>query len=246
MSDHYTKDQKPKTKDHALRVKCSAGTYIRTLAEDIGGKLEVGAHLAELRRTKAGKFDLAKAVTIEELEEVVAADKLDEVLISMTDALAHLPEIVLNETEVKNTCNGTESVKQSLVHINSAPSIPVSGFSINNPVTGIPCYSNSSSSPCTLCTGSPTMNVTSSTGIILYYSKLVEQNISGTWTTVYNSGNVGTISGVTGLTGLYVTYNGFSWIVGGSYRVTFTVGNQCGHDAKICYFTAVSCSTNFE
>ncbi len=98
--------QRPKTKDHTLRVACSAGTYIRTLAEDIGRKIGVGAHLAELRRTKAGKFDLSKAVTIEELEEIVAAAKLNDILISMNEAVAHLPKITLNSEEIKNTQNG--------------------------------------------------------------------------------------------------------------------------------------------
>ena len=100
------KDQEPKTKDHALRVACSAGTYVRTLAEDIGKKIGAGAHLAELRRTKAGKFDLSKAVTIEELEEIVAVAKLDDTLISMNEAVAHLPKIALNAEEIKNTQNG--------------------------------------------------------------------------------------------------------------------------------------------
>ncbi len=100
------KDQESKTKDHALRVACSAGTYVRTLAEDIGKKIGAGAHLAELRRTKAGKFDLSKAVTIEELEEIVAAAELNDILISMNEAVAHLPKIVLNAEEIKNTQNG--------------------------------------------------------------------------------------------------------------------------------------------
>ena len=100
------KDQRPKIEDHALRVACSAGTYVRTLAEDIGRKIGVGAHLAELRRTKAGKFDLSKVLTIEELEEIVAAAKLDDTLISMNEAVAHLPKVVLNAEEIKNTQNG--------------------------------------------------------------------------------------------------------------------------------------------
>ena len=100
------KDQILKTEDHALRVACSAGTYIRTLAEDIGKKIGVGAHLAELRRTRAGKFDLSKAVTIEELEKISAAAKLSDVLISMNEAVAHLPKIALNAEEIKNTQNG--------------------------------------------------------------------------------------------------------------------------------------------
>ena len=105
-TEEKAKDQKPKTKDHALRVVCSAGTYIRTLAEDIGRKLGTGAHLAELRRTRAGKFDLSRAVTIEELERIVAESRLNENLISMNEAVSHLPQIVLNELEIEDTRNG--------------------------------------------------------------------------------------------------------------------------------------------
>jgi tRNA pseudouridine55 synthase len=94
------------TSDVKIRVVCSAGTYIRTLAEDIGKKLKVGAHLTDLRRTGAGQFDLSKAVTLEELEEIVSKNNLQEVFISMTDALAHLPKVALNNEEIKNTQNG--------------------------------------------------------------------------------------------------------------------------------------------
>ncbi len=94
------------TLDFGLKVSCSAGTYIRTLAEDIGKKLETGAHLAELRRTKAGKFNIEKAVTLEELEEIAAENKLGDVLISMNEAISHLPEIKLSTEEIKKTKNG--------------------------------------------------------------------------------------------------------------------------------------------
>lgn len=100
------KDQRPKTEDRFLRVICSAGTYIRTLAEDIGRRLETGAHLAELRRTRAGKFDLSQAVTLEELEAIAGENKLDRILISMNEALAHLPEIKLSDEEAGKTRNG--------------------------------------------------------------------------------------------------------------------------------------------
>ena len=101
-----TDDSGLRTQDFGLKVFCSAGTYIRTLAEDIGAKLEVGAHLAELRRTKAGKFDLSKAVTIEELENIVSENRLDNHLISMNEAVSHLPEIVLSEDEIRDTLHG--------------------------------------------------------------------------------------------------------------------------------------------
>ncbi len=89
-----------------LRVSCSAGTYIRTLAQDIGRKLGVGAHLAELRRTRAGKFEISKAVTLEVLEQLVASEKLGEILIPMNEAVSHLPEIRLSAEEIEKTKNG--------------------------------------------------------------------------------------------------------------------------------------------
>ncbi|KKR22010.1 MAG: tRNA pseudouridine synthase B [Parcubacteria group bacterium GW2011_GWE2_39_37] len=52
-----------------LRVACSSGTYIRSLAFDIGRKLNCGAHLQELRRTRIGHFGLGGAVSIDELDE---------------------------------------------------------------------------------------------------------------------------------------------------------------------------------
>lgn len=101
------KDRKPKTKDQIrIKVSCSAGTYIRTLAEDIGRKINVPCHLSALRRTRAGKFDLTKAVTIEQLEEIIELQQLDEVFISMNQAIFHLPEVKLSDEEVKKTRNG--------------------------------------------------------------------------------------------------------------------------------------------
>jgi len=97
---------KPETWNLKLKVVCSAGTYIRTLAQDIGRKLGVGAHLAELKRTRAGKFEISKAVTLEELEKIVAAEKLSEILISMNEAVSHLPEIKLSAEEINKTKNG--------------------------------------------------------------------------------------------------------------------------------------------
>ena len=95
-----------------LKVACSAGTYIRTLAEDIGKKLETGAHLAELRRTRAGKFDISQAVTLEELEKIVLENRLDEILISMNEAVSHLPEISLSEEEIDKNAQRFEIKKR--------------------------------------------------------------------------------------------------------------------------------------
>lgn len=86
-----------------LHVVCSAGTYIRTLAEDIGRAVGVGAHLAELRRTRAGKFDLSQSVTLEELEQ--RADP-STALLPFELAVEHLPPMILNATRVEKTKSG--------------------------------------------------------------------------------------------------------------------------------------------
>lgn len=103
------------THDLGLKVACSAGTYIRVLAEDIGKKLSVGAHLAELRRTKAGKFGIEKSVTLEKLEEIVAAEEnaLAEVLISMSEAVSHLPQVKLSSAEAGKIKNGVKLKRNS-------------------------------------------------------------------------------------------------------------------------------------
>ncbi len=92
--------------DVTLKVTCSAGTYIRTLAEDIARRAGSAAHLAELRRTRAGKFGIERSLTLERLEEVVAEGRLDEHLIAMSDAVSHLPAITLNAERVAKTKNG--------------------------------------------------------------------------------------------------------------------------------------------
>jgi tRNA pseudouridine55 synthase len=91
-----------------LKVLCSAGTYIRVLAEDIGKKLNIGAHLAELRRTKAGKFTIEKSVTLGKLEEIVTENKLAEVLISTNEAVSHLAEVKLSNEDVAKIKNGVK------------------------------------------------------------------------------------------------------------------------------------------
>lgn len=83
----------------AFNVHCSKGTYVRTLAEDIGEALGCGAHLANLRRTGAGPFDLADAVTIERLQEVAeeGGEALDRLLLPLETALADRPAVSLSD-----------------------------------------------------------------------------------------------------------------------------------------------------
>ncbi|MOA14157.1 tRNA pseudouridine synthase B [compost metagenome] len=83
-----------------LAVACSKGTYIRTLVEDLGQALGCGAHVAELRRTQAGPFVLAQAISLETLEKAHAEggnEALDQFLLPVDSGLEHWPLIQLTE-----------------------------------------------------------------------------------------------------------------------------------------------------
>jgi tRNA pseudouridine55 synthase len=76
-----------------LRMHCSKGTYARSLCDDIGRALGCGGHLHALTRTRAGRFSMDGILTLEGLEQRVREGRLGEVLISVADALAHLPAV---------------------------------------------------------------------------------------------------------------------------------------------------------
>ncbi|WP_439860902.1 tRNA pseudouridine(55) synthase TruB [Pseudomonas sp. MBLB4136] len=83
-----------------LAVDCSKGTYIRTLVEDLGQLLGCGAHVAELRRTKAGPFELAQTISLEELEQAHAEggnEALDRFLLPVDSGLLHWPLLQFSE-----------------------------------------------------------------------------------------------------------------------------------------------------
>lgn len=78
-----------------LTVHCGPGTYVRSLARDIGRVLGCGAHLAGLRRTASGPFSLADALPLPELEAAIAGGRLDEVLLAPDDGVPGLPAAIL-------------------------------------------------------------------------------------------------------------------------------------------------------
>jgi tRNA pseudouridine55 synthase len=84
-----------------LEVICSKGTYIRSLAEDIGARLGCGAHVSALRRILTGGFSLERAVTLEQLAQMRADDVppevLDKLLLPLDSALLDWPAVTLNK-----------------------------------------------------------------------------------------------------------------------------------------------------
>jgi tRNA pseudouridine55 synthase len=102
------KDNFDGTFDLEARIVCSTGTYVRTLAEDLGKRLGVGAHLAELRRTRVGEFDLSKAVTLEALKSSFGEEALGTVLLSPHAALSRLPFLHLTDDDARRARHGME------------------------------------------------------------------------------------------------------------------------------------------
>lgn len=85
-----------------VRVTCSAGTYMRSLAHDLGQRLGCGGVLTQLRRTHVGGFDVKDAYELEQLAQLATEDRLPEAVISASNLLPHVPgQYVDATTEVQ-------------------------------------------------------------------------------------------------------------------------------------------------
>ena len=80
-----------------LRVHCSKGTYIRSLAEDLGAALGCGGHVSALRRLAAGPYEEAQATTLDELREVGDVREMDALLLPVSSAVGSWPAVRLHE-----------------------------------------------------------------------------------------------------------------------------------------------------
>ncbi len=92
-------------------VSCSKGTYVRTLARDIGRKVGCGAHLVQLRRVQSGSFSIERAIAWEEMKTLsVKSDCLRSRLIPLEDALPGFPEVMADERLVRKVRLGQEAL----------------------------------------------------------------------------------------------------------------------------------------
>ena len=87
-------------------VHCSSGTYVRSLANDLGEKLGCGAYLVGLRRTKSGRFSLRDATPLRKLQEAFTAGNWYQFLIPAAEALGDWPAVELSPDEVEAVRHG--------------------------------------------------------------------------------------------------------------------------------------------
>lgn len=92
--------------DVSLLIRCSKGTYVRTLCADIGEVLGVGGHLLALERTRAGPLTIQHALTIDEIRSRLSLGRLDEDFLSLDAALDGLSAVVLDEATAARVLHG--------------------------------------------------------------------------------------------------------------------------------------------
>ena len=109
-----------------LIVKCSKGTYIRTLGEDIGDKLGCGAHLSSLRRVGTGGFDVSQCVTLEALEAMTEDERLD-CLLPVESLLEEHARVTLGAENAARFLNGVRR-RGSWVSVKDGESVAVFGM----------------------------------------------------------------------------------------------------------------------
>ena len=91
-----------------VAVECSGGTYVRSLAHDIGQKLGCGAHLAGLRRTAVAEFTESRLVSIEDLAKAVETKEIERYLVPLEALLPDCPELVVRGREEVSVRHGRE------------------------------------------------------------------------------------------------------------------------------------------
>jgi len=98
-----------------IRVTCSKGTYIRSLAYDIGEKLGCGAHLFSLCRTRVGPFELKDVYEVEEVKRATNGNGILRILVLWEQVLRNLPAIVVTEEFRSKIKNGPELRRENII-----------------------------------------------------------------------------------------------------------------------------------
>jgi tRNA pseudouridine55 synthase len=91
-----------------VRVECSAGTYVRSIAHDAGRALGCGAHLKSLRRLQSGQFAISQARTLEQLAELAAEERLGEALIPAMQLLPEFPSEIVDQLSASQIRQGRD------------------------------------------------------------------------------------------------------------------------------------------
>ncbi|UCE21732.1 MAG: tRNA pseudouridine(55) synthase TruB [Candidatus Aminicenantes bacterium] len=107
-----------------FRVGCSSGTYIRSLAHDLGLRLGCGAHLSELNRTTVGNFHMDDSLDLDKIKQLNSQGQIEEFLIPLELLLPEFPKIILNERGSTLAKNGNKISSENIQKIFQDESTP--------------------------------------------------------------------------------------------------------------------------
>ena len=103
--------------EFTIRVKCSKGTYIRTICHDIGQKLSCGGAMVSLKRTKVGNFGIEDSYTLSRIEDMAKEGRLCEILLPVEKVFEKLAEIRVKEETMKALLNGNQLRREDFLSL---------------------------------------------------------------------------------------------------------------------------------
>lgn len=98
-----------------IEVECGKGTYIRTLATQIGALLNYPAHMSHLIRLKSGGFTLNQAIKLDDLREIIEQDKLQDVILPLEYGLNGLTKITVHDKNIVTRIQNGQKIEKSLI-----------------------------------------------------------------------------------------------------------------------------------
>jgi tRNA pseudouridine55 synthase len=142
---YYIRDVEFDGREVLFRVGCQAGTYIRKLVYDIGEVLQVGAHMRELRRTRAGSFNETESHSLYDVLELSQSsgeekEKLARSIVKpMESAFDYVPRMYLRDSAVNSICHGADLAIPGIVRLSEKilPRTPIALFTLKEELVAL-------------------------------------------------------------------------------------------------------------
>src|SRR2546425_8537367 len=142
---YYIKDIEIDDRLVLFRVGCQAGTYIRKLVSDMGEVLGVGAHMRELRRTRAGSFTDEESLSLYDLMELSEAKTEEREMLArrmvkpMESAFEYVPRVYIRDSTVSSICHGAELAVPGIVRLSEGivPKMPIALFTLKDELVAL-------------------------------------------------------------------------------------------------------------
>ena len=142
---YYIRDVEIDGRQVLFRVGCQAGTYIRKLVYDIGEVLEIGAHMRELRRTRAGTFTEENITSLYDVMQLAHASPDEKekmarrIIRPMESAFGYIPRVYIRDSAVNAICHGADLAIPGIVRLSEGikPKTPVALFTLKDELVAL-------------------------------------------------------------------------------------------------------------